>query len=135
MPQRVVVAMSGGVNSSGAAARLVDQGYRVIGVTLHLWDYPDDGSVRSRCCAPEDLHDARRVADKLGIFHYTYDRRAEFARTVVEPFVEAYLKGVTPSPCVSCNRGVKMRELWQIADDLGAEYIATGHYARANRPP
>jgi tRNA-specific 2-thiouridylase len=133
MSQRVICAMSGGVDSSVAAARLVADGYDVIGVTLHLWDYPDDGSVRSRCCAPEDLHDARRVADKLGIFHYTYDRRAEFASTVVQPFVEAYLKGVTPSPCVSCNRGVKLRELWQIADDLGAERIATGHYARVDR--
>jgi tRNA-uridine 2-sulfurtransferase len=133
MSLRVICAMSGGVDSSVAAARLVAEGYDVIGVTLHLWDYPDDGSVRSRCCAPEDLHDARRVADKLGIFHYTYDRRAEFASTVVQPFVEAYLKGVTPSPCVSCNRGVKLRELWQIADDLGAERIATGHYARVDR--
>jgi tRNA-specific 2-thiouridylase len=125
--------MSGGVDSSVAAARLVAQGYEVIGVTLHLWDYPDDGSVKGRCCAPEDLHDARRVADKLGIFHYTYDRREEFDRTVVTPFVEAYLKGVTPSPCVSCNRGVKLRELLQVADDLGAELIATGHYARVER--
>lgn len=125
--------MSGGVDSSVAAARLVAEGYDVIGVTLHLWDYPDDGSVKGRCCAPEDLHDARRVADKLGIYHYTYDRRAEFDRTVVTPFVEAYLKGVTPSPCVSCNRGVKLRELLQVADDLGAELIATGHYARVQR--
>jgi tRNA-uridine 2-sulfurtransferase len=124
--------MSGGVDSSVAAARLVAAGYEVVGVTLHLWDYPDDGSVRSRCCAPEDLHDARRVADKLGIFHYTYDRRGEFDETVVKPFVEAYLQGITPSPCVSCNRGVKLRELLQIADDLGAERIATGHYARVD---
>jgi tRNA-specific 2-thiouridylase len=138
MPERVIVAMSGGVDSSVAAARLVAQGYEVIGVTLHLWDYPDDGSVRGRCCAPEDLHDARRVADKLGIFHYTYDRRELFERSVVTPFVEAYLKGQTPSPCVSCNRGVTLRELWQIADDLGAERIATGHYARvdaSHQPP
>jgi tRNA-specific 2-thiouridylase len=133
MSLRVLCAMSGGVDSSVAAARLVAQGFDVIGVTLHLWDYPDDGSVKGRCCAPEDLHDARRVADKLGIFHYTYDRRAEFDRTVVAPFVEAYLKGITPSPCVSCNRGVKLRELLQVADDLGAELIATGHYARVER--
>ena len=137
MPQRVVVAMSGGVDSSVAAARLVREGYDVIGVTLHLWDYPDDGSVRGRCCAPEDIHDARRVADKLGIFHYTYDRRELFAAEVVTPFVDAYLNGTTPSPCVSCNRGVKMRELFQIADDLGADAVATGHYARvdARRDP
>ncbi len=133
MRERVVVAMSGGVDSSVAAARLVAEGYDTIGVTLHLWDYPDDGSVRGRCCAPEDLHDARRVADKLGIPHYTYDRRELFRKTVVTPFVEAYLTGTTPSPCVSCNRGVKLQELWQIADDLGAQRIATGHYARVDR--
>jgi tRNA-uridine 2-sulfurtransferase len=138
MAQRVVVAMSGGVDSSVAAARLVEQGYDVIGVTLHLWDYPDDGSVRGRCCAPEDIFDARRVADKLGIFHYTYDRRALFEREVVAPFVEAYLSGTTPSPCVHCNRGVKVRELFEIAEDLGAAHVATGHYARvdaAHEPP
>ncbi len=133
MPQRVVVAMSGGVDSSVAAARLVADGHEVIGVTLHLWDYPDDGSVRGRCCAPEDIHDARRVADKLGIFHYTYDRRELFDARVVTPFVEAYLSGLTPSPCVSCNRGVKLQELLQIANDLGADAIATGHYARVDK--
>jgi tRNA-uridine 2-sulfurtransferase len=137
MPERVLIAMSGGVDSSVAAARLVEQGHDVIGVTLHLWDYPDDGSVRGRCCAPEDLFDARRVADKLGIGHYTYDRRELFEREVVAPFVDAYLSGVTPSPCVQCNRGVKVRELLQVADDLGARYVATGHYARvdATRDP
>jgi tRNA-specific 2-thiouridylase len=132
MSERVLVAMSGGVDSSVAAARLVDQGHDVIGVTLHLWDYPDDGSVRGRCCAPEDLFDARRVADRLGIFHYTYDRRELFEREVVTPFVDAYLGGVTPSPCVHCNRGVKVRELLEIADDLGAAFVATGHYARVD---
>jgi tRNA-specific 2-thiouridylase len=132
MRKRVVVAMSGGVDSSVAAARLVAEGHEVIGVTLHLWDYPDDGSVRGRCCAPEDIHDARRVADKLGIFHYTYDRRELFEAQVVTPFVEAYLAGLTPSPCVNCNRGVKIQELLQIAEDLGAEHIATGHYARVD---
>jgi tRNA-uridine 2-sulfurtransferase len=132
MPERVVVAMSGGVDSSVAAARLVAQGYDVIGVTLHLWDYPDDGSVRGRCCAPEDIFDARRVADKLGIAHYTYDRRELFSAEVVTPFVEAYLTGTTPSPCVRCNRGVKLRELLQIKADLGAARIATGHYARVD---
>ena len=105
MASSVLCAMSGGVDSSVAAARLQAAGYRVIGVTLHLWDYPDDGSVRGRCCAPEDIFDARRVADRLGIFHYTYDRRELFEREVVSPFVDAYLSGTTPSPCVSCNRG------------------------------
>lgn len=127
---RVLIAMSGGVDSSVAAARLVAAGHEVIGVTLHLWDYPDDGSVRGRCCAPEDLHDARRVADRLGIPHYAYDRRQLFEREVVAPFVESYLAGETPSPCVRCNRGVKVRELLQIADDLAADLVATGHYAR-----
>src|SRR5882672_10678374 len=122
--------MSGGVDSSVAAARLLEQGFDVVGVTLHLWDYPDDGSVRGRCCAPEDQHDARRVADQLGIAHYAFDRRELFAREVVDPFVESYLSGSTPSPCVSCNRSVKMLELFALADRLGASKVATGHYAR-----
>ncbi len=130
---RILVAMSGGVDSSVAAARLVDAGHDVIGVTLHLWDYPDDGSVRGRCCAPEDQHDARRVADALGMPHFAFDRREAFAREVVEPFVEAYLAGETPSPCVTCNRGVKMRELFALAQRLGADRVATGHYARVVR--
>lgn len=127
---RVLIAMSGGVDSSLAAARLQDAGYDVVGVTLHLWDYPDDGSVKSRCCAPEDQHDARRVADFLGIPHYTFDRRALFREHVVDPFVDAYLTGETPSPCVACNRSVKLRELFPLADRLGAAFVATGHYAR-----
>ncbi len=130
MPERVLVAMSGGVDSSVAAARLCAQGFDVVGVTLHLWDYPDDGSVKSRCCAPEDVHDARRVADLLGIPHYAFDRRELFQREVVAPFVESYLGGETPSPCVRCNRGVKIKELFQLADRLSAAYVATGHYAR-----
>src|SRR5262249_23122836 len=116
MPERVLVAMSGGVDSSVAAARLVASGVEVVGVTLHLWDYPDDGSVRGRCCAPEDIYDARRVADKLGFAHYTFDRRALFEREVVRPFVESYLDGTTPSPCVRCNRGIKIPELFRLAD-------------------
>jgi len=130
MPERVVVAMSGGVDSSVAAARLVAAGFDVVGVTLHLWDYPDDGSVRGRCCAPEDIYDARRVADKLGFSHYTFDRRELFEREVVGPFVESYLEGTTPSPCVRCNRGIKIPELFRLADRLGATRLATGHYAR-----
>lgn len=127
---RVLVAMSGGVDSSVAAARLRDQGHDVVGVTLHLWDYPDDGSVRGRCCAPEDQHDARRVADHLGIPHYTFDRRALFQEHVIGPFVDAYLEGRTPSPCVACNRSVKLRELFPLAERLGASFVASGHYAR-----
>ncbi|HMJ56193.1 MAG TPA: tRNA 2-thiouridine(34) synthase MnmA [Polyangiaceae bacterium] len=131
--ERILIAMSGGVDSSVAAAWLVQQGYDVVGVTLHLWDYPDDGSVRGRCCAPEDQHDARRVADHLGIAHYAFDRRELFAREVVTPFVDAYLAGSTPSPCVACNRSVKMAELFALADRLGARKVATGHYARTVR--
>lgn len=129
-PERVLVAMSGGVDSSVAAARLMAQGYDVVGVTLHLWDYPDDGSVKGRCCAPEDVHDARRVADVLGFPHYAFDRRELFESEVVTPFVESYLAGETPSPCVRCNRGVKVRELIRLADRLGASRVATGHYVR-----
>jgi tRNA-specific 2-thiouridylase len=125
--------MSGGVDSAVAAARLVDDGFEVVGVTLHLWDYPDEAPEKSRCCAPEDIHDARLVADFLGIPHYSFDRRELFAETVVDPFVSAYLAGKTPSPCVSCNRSVKMRELLSLAEDLGAAAVATGHYARVAR--
>lgn len=132
-PRRVLVAMSGGVDSAVAAARLVDAGHEVVGVTLHLWDYPDDAPEKSRCCAPEDVHDARLVADHLGIPHYSFDRRRLFSETVVEPFVAAYLEGRTPSPCVWCNRSVKMRELLALAGDLGAQAVATGHYARVDR--
>jgi tRNA-uridine 2-sulfurtransferase len=130
MSERALVAMSGGVDSSVAAARLKHEGFDVVGVTLHLWDYPDDGSVKGRCCAPEDIHDARRVCDRLGIPHFAFDRRELFEREVVTPFVEAYLSGETPSPCVRCNRGVKLHELLTIADRLQAPTVATGHYAR-----
>jgi tRNA-uridine 2-sulfurtransferase len=132
--KRVLIAMSGGVDSAVAAARLVDQGHDVIGVTLHLWDYPDEGpGAHSRCCAPEDQYDARRTADMLGIPHYTFDRRELFKKMVVDPFVEAYLAGQTPSPCAACNRGVKIAELTHLADRLGAATVATGHYARVGR--
>lgn len=133
---RTLIAMSGGVDSSVAAARLAAEGDEVIGVTLHLWDYPDDGSVQGRCCAPEDIHDAARVAAQLGIRHYSFDRRELFRSAIVDPFVEAYLAGETPSPCVHCNRMVKIHELMGIAERLGAERVATGHYARivANGP-
>ena len=132
--KRVLIAMSGGVDSAVAAARLVDEGHDVVGVTLHLWDYPDEGpGAHSRCCAPEDQYDAKRTADMLGIPHYTFDRRELFKKTVVDPFVEAYLAGETPSPCAACNRGVKIAELTVLADRLGAETVATGHYARLGR--
>jgi tRNA-specific 2-thiouridylase len=130
--ERILVAMSGGVDSAVAAARLHDAGYEVVGVTLHLWDYPEEDGAKAhaRCCAPEDQYDARRTADALGFAHYTFDRRELFAKSVVQPFVEAYLAGETPSPCTTCNRGVKLAELFSIADRLGARKVATGHYAR-----
>lgn len=134
--ERIVVAMSGGVDSSLAAARLVEAGHEVVGVTLHLWDYPEDDRAEGghgRCCAPEDQYDARRVADALGFAHYTFDRRSLFSRAVVDPFTRAYLDGETPSPCTACNRGVKLGELFAIADRLGAACVATGHYARVVR--
>jgi len=132
--ERILVAMSGGVDSSVAAARLHDAGFEVVGVTLHLWDYPEETSPpHGRCCAPEDQYDARRVADALGFPHFTFDRRELFARAVVEPFVDAYLSGETPSPCAACNRGVKLAELFALADRLGASRVATGHYARVSR--
>src|SRR5262249_25695339 len=92
-------------------------------------------SVRGRCCAPEDVHDARRVADVLGIPHYAFDRRELFDREVVAPFVEGYLAGTTPSPCVRCNRGVKINEFFAHAGRLGARCVATGHYARIGGTP
>jgi tRNA-specific 2-thiouridylase len=124
------MAMSGGVDSSVAAARLVEAGLDVVGVTLHLWDYPEEGPPQGRCCAPEDIHDAKLVAAHLGIPHYSFDRRELFEQKVVTPFVDAYVVGRTPSPCVECNRWIKVPELLKIADRLGAEAVATGHYAR-----
>jgi tRNA-specific 2-thiouridylase len=136
MRMRVIVAMSGGVDSAVAAARLVDDGHEVVGVTLHLWDYPEaDGDLppHGRCCAPEDQYDARRTADLLGFAHYTFDRRELFRAAVVDPFVDAYLAGETPSPCSTCNREVKLAFLFELADKLGASHVATGHYARITR--
>lgn len=125
--------MSGGVDSSVAAARMLDAGWDVIGVTLHLWDYPEQAArSHGRCCAPEDQYDAKRVADVLGFPHFTFDRRALFEEQVVAPFVSAYLDGTTPSPCSTCNRTVKLRELFALATRLGAEAVATGHYARVD---
>jgi tRNA-specific 2-thiouridylase len=134
---RILVAMSGGVDSSVAAARLHEAGFDVVGVTLHLWDYPEGEAAgnHGRCCAPEDQYDARRVADALGFPHFTFDRRALFAKAIVEPFVDSYLAGETPSPCSACNRGVKLAELFALADRLGAGQVATGHYARVVREP
>ncbi len=124
--------MSGGVDSSVAAALLLEQGHDIVGVTLHLWDAEGDQMV-GRCCAPEDREDARRTCDHLGIPHYVFDERAAFRERVVDPFVRSYLAGTTPSPCVHCNQQVKLGRLLEIARELGAETVATGHYARITR--
>ncbi|HEY2736559.1 MAG TPA: tRNA 2-thiouridine(34) synthase MnmA [Polyangiales bacterium] len=126
---RVLVAMSGGVDSSLAAAMLHAQGHSVIGVTLHLWDAEGEDKV-GRCCAPEDRDDARRTCELLGVPHYVLDERAAFRSHVVDPFIEINRAGKTPIPCVACNQQVKLGRLWEIAQSFGAERIATGHYAR-----
>ncbi|HVP29944.1 MAG TPA: tRNA 2-thiouridine(34) synthase MnmA [Myxococcota bacterium] len=126
---RVVVAMSGGVDSSVAAALLVEQGLEVIGVTMHL------AGGASRCCSLDDADDARRVADRLGIRFYVANYTDAFRAEVIEPFADAYLAGRTPIPCVACNRRFKFRHLLERARALGAEAVATGHYARNVRDP
>jgi tRNA-specific 2-thiouridylase len=127
--ERVVVAMSGGVDSSVAAALLVEQGCEVIGVTLHL------AGDASRCCSLDDADDARRVAERLGIRYYVANYTSEFRSEVIEPFADAYLAGRTPIPCVACNRRFKFRHLLARARALGAEGVATGHYARVDVDP
>lgn len=127
---RVLVGLSGGVDSSVAAALLVERGFDVVGVTLHLWEYGADEPSPSRCCAPEDIDDARRTAAALGIPFFVFDRREAFEGGVVEPFVDAYVSGTTPSPCVACNRDVKIGAFVGLARRLGAVGFATGHYAR-----
>jgi len=132
MKERILVAMSGGVDSSVAAAILHHQGYQVVGVTLHLWDAQGEQKV-GRCCSAEDREDARRTCDQLGVPHYVVDEREAFANHVVDPFVDAYAAGQTPTPCVACNQHVKLTRLIELADRWGASYLATGHYARIER--
>lgn len=129
---RVLVALSGGVDSSVAAALLAEQGHSLVGVTFHLWDAEGDNKV-GRCCAPEDRDDARKSAEHVGFPHYVIDERNAFRAHVVEPFLDTYLGGSTPAPCVACNQHVKVSRLVELADRFGCERIATGHYARTAR--
>lgn len=122
--------MSGGVDSSVVAALLHEQGHEVIGVTLQLYDHGEAVGRKGACCAGQDIHDARSVADRIGIPHYVIDAEARFRDAVIKPFADSYAAGETPVPCIACNQSVKFTDLVQLSQDLGAEYLATGHYVR-----
>jgi tRNA-specific 2-thiouridylase len=125
-----VVAMSGGVDSSVVAALMAYAGYDVVGVTLQLYDHGAALKKQGACCAGQDIHDARRVAEALGVPHYVLDYESRFRQQVMEDFADTYLKGSTPIPCVRCNQTVKFRDLLETAKDLGADCMVTGHYIR-----
>jgi len=135
MKERVLVAMSGGVDSAVAAALLTQQGYDVIGVTLRLYTEPDDTTLRSgrTCCGIEDIGDAKAAAQQIGIPHYVLNMEQEFEKHVLTPFVESYVDGRTPNPCLNCNQYVKFSTLLDRAIAIGADRLATGHYARRER--
>ncbi|EFO81146.1 tRNA (5-methylaminomethyl-2-thiouridylate)-methyltransferase [Oscillochloris trichoides DG-6] len=126
----IMVAMSGGVDSSLTAALLHEQGHTVVGVTMHLWDGDDDHLAESLCCSLEMTASARRVCNQLGIPYYVFNYQREFRRAVVDAFVHAYSHGYTPNPCIACNREIKFRALLARANQLGYDYVATGHYVR-----
>ncbi len=134
-PTRIVVAMSGGVDSSVVAALLHEQGHEVIGVTLQLYDHGAAVGRKGACCAGQDIDDARRVAERIGIPHYVIDAEARFRDAVIKPFADSYAAGETPVPCIACNQSVKFTDLVQLSQDLGAAFLATGHYVRRIEGP
>ncbi|WP_339107105.1 tRNA 2-thiouridine(34) synthase MnmA [Thioclava sp. GXIMD4216] len=132
---RVVVAMSGGVDSSVVAAELAQQGYDVVGVTLQLYDHGAALAKKGACCAGRDIHDARRVAETMGFPHYVLDYENIFQEAVIDEFADAYLGGATPVPCIRCNERVKFKDLLETAKDLDADCMATGHYIQRKMGP
>jgi tRNA-uridine 2-sulfurtransferase len=132
---RVVVAMSGGVDSSVVACLLHSEGYEVIGVTLQLYDQGEMAKRKGACCAGQDIYDAQLVAERMGFPHYVLDYESRFKESVIDRFVDSYVAGETPIPCVECNKSVKFRDLLAMAEELGADVLATGHYVETRRLP